>query len=279
MNAPVIDLGRTGGQEWKVAPLWGRLVGNEVAKGLWLLWRRRAMALTTAVAEAVVYLGVSLFIGGGHIVRPLMVLTLPALLASVVAVSAALGGSGGIAEEINAGTLEQSQLGLAPPELQVLGRFCALAVEGLVIAAMLGVAFTLGFGLSFHVGAGLVVPAVLSVIGALGYGLVITGLTVRMASIGAVTHVANMAVQFFGGMLVPVALFPAGLETFARFLPITLGVEALDASLGGRSLASVWASGTLPLLVAYAAGSFGLGMAVYSTNVRRARRQGGLSSR
>jgi ABC-2 type transport system permease protein len=256
-----------------------RLVANETAKGLRLVWRRRAMAVTTLGLQATVYLGITLLVGGGHIVRPLMVQTLPALLASAIAVIAALGGSGGIAEEINAGTLEQTQLSPAPPELQVLGRVAALAVEGLVVAALLGVAFAAGFGLHFHPGLGIAVPAVLTVLAALGYGLVITGLTVRLASIGAVTHVVNMAVQFFGGLLVPVALFPHGLEIFARFLPVTLGVQALDAALAGRSLAFSWANDTLPLLLVYAGASFGLGMAIYSRNVRRARRQGGLSPR
>jgi ABC-2 type transport system permease protein len=251
---PGADLG------WR---LQGRLVANEIAKSLQLVWRRRALTVTTAVAQGVVYLGI----------------TLPALVASVVAVTAALQGSGGIGEEINAGTLEQAQLGPGAPELQVVSRFAALGVEGLLGGGVLGVAFGAGFGLHFHLTPALVVPAVLTIVAALGYGLVITGLTVRVASIGAVTHVANMAVQFFGGMLVPVALFPHGLEIFARFLPITLGIEALDASLAGKSLAALWAGGTLPLLVVYALASFALGMAIYSLNIRRARRQGGLAPR
>ena len=257
----------------------GRLVANEAAKGLTLMWRRRAMVASTVVMQGIVYLGISLFIGGGHIVRPLMTLTLPALLASVVAVTAALQGSGGLAEEINGGTLEQTQLSPAPPELQVLGRLAALAVEGLAVAATLGVIFTVAFDLHFDLRPAVVVPAALTVVAGLGYGLVITGLTVRLTSIGAVTHVVNMAVQFFGGMLVPVALFPHGLETFARFLPITLGVQALDATMAGEALSSTWSDGTLPLLVAYAAASFTLGMAIYSRNIHRARRQGGLSAR
>lgn len=257
----------------------GRLVANEAAKGLTLMWRRRAIVASTVVMQGIVYLGISLFIGGGHIVRPLMTLTLPALLASVVAVTAALQGSGGLAEEINGGTLEQTPLSPAPPELQVLGRLAALAVEGLAVAATLGVIFTVAFDLHFDLRPAVVVPAALTVVAGLGYGLVITGLTVRLTSIGAVTHVVNMAVQFFGGMLVPVALFPHGLETFARFLPITLGVQALDATMAGKALSTTWSDGTLPLLVAYAAASFTLGMAIYSRNIRRARRQGGLSAR
>jgi ABC-2 type transport system permease protein len=163
--------------------------------------------------------------------------------------------------------------------LRALPRFARAAPSTPLVGGVLGVVFGVGFGLRFHLSPSLVVPAVLSVLAALGYGLVITGLTVRVASIGAVTHVANMAVQFFGGMLVPVALFPHGLEIFTRFLPITLGVEALDASLAGEPLAAIWAEGTLPLLVAYALASLALGMVVYSRNIRRARRQGGLAPR
>ena len=237
------------------------------------------MTVTAALAQGVVYLAVSLFIGGGHVVRPVMVLTLPALLASVVAVTAALGGSGGIAEEVNAGTLDQSQIGLTLPELAVVGRLAALAMEGVVVAVVLGVIFALGFDLRFHLTLAALVPALLAIAAASGYGLVITGLTVRLTSIGAITHVANMAVQFFGGMLVPVSLFPSGLEVFARFLPITLAVQVLDATLAGKALGATWTEGTLPLLVAYAAGSLGLGMVIYSLNVRRARREGGLSPR
>jgi ABC-2 type transport system permease protein len=61
-----------------------------------------------------------------------MVLTLPALFAEVTATTAALQGSGGIAEEVNGGTLEQSQLSPARPTVLVAGRVAALAVEGLI---------------------------------------------------------------------------------------------------------------------------------------------------
>ncbi|MGH3622069.1 MAG: ABC transporter permease [Sciscionella sp.] len=259
--------------------LQARLTANELTKGVTLMWRRRTMVVSFVLMNAVLYLGISLFIGGGHLVKPLLTLTLPALLAATVALIAAQQGSGGIAEEINGGTLEQTQLSPAPPALHVFGRLGALAIEGLAAAAVLGTAFGFGFGLHYQPHQGVLVPALLTMADALGYGLLIVALTVRVASIGAVTHVFNMAVTFFGGTMVPVAVFPHAMETFARFIPTTLGVQALDTTLAGNPLSVVWANGTLPWLLVHAVVSLTLGWALYSANIRRARREGGLSPR
>jgi ABC-2 type transport system permease protein len=90
------------------------LAANETTKGLRLMWRRRSMVVVGLVMNGFTYLGISLFIGGGHLVDELMILTLPALLATTVAGTAAIQGSGGVAEEINGGTLEQAQLSPIP---------------------------------------------------------------------------------------------------------------------------------------------------------------------
>jgi ABC-2 type transport system permease protein len=185
-------------------------------------------------------------------------------------------GSGGIAEEINGGTLAQSQLTPAAPQRQVLGRLAALAVEGLAAAIPLGLAFTLGFGVPYHLSPDVLVPAALTVADGLGYALLIIALTVRLASIGAITHVFGMVIQFFAGALVPVAVFPPALQTVARFVPTALGVQALNATLAGRGLSAAWADGTLPWLIVHAGVSLALGWVIYGRNIRRARREGGL---
>jgi len=99
------------------APRWFalRAFGNEAGKGLRLMWRHRAITLTSIVMIGFMYLMIQFFIGGGHIVLPVMALTLPALSAYALASTAALQGSGGIAEEVNGGTLEQAHLSPAPP--------------------------------------------------------------------------------------------------------------------------------------------------------------------
>ena len=262
-----IALPRTGSPALAVRP-----VANETLKGLQLLWRRRALTITFVVMHAITFLGFRLLIGGGHIVTPLLAATLPALLAFAVAQTAALQGSGGIAEEINGGTLGQTQLGPASPQLQVLGRLAALTAEGLGAAVLLGVVFILGYGIHYSYRPATLIPAVLTVADWLGYALLITAFTVRVVSIGAITHVFGMVIQFFGGVLVPVTVFPHAVETFTRFLPTTLGVQALNATLAGRSL---W-TGTLGLLVLHVGASLALGATVYVRNIRRARREGGL---
>lgn len=255
-----------------------RLAVNETGKGLRLMWRRRSMVAVGALMNGLTYLGISLFIGGGHLVEPLMLLTLPALLAMIVASTAAVQGSGGIAEEINGGTLEQTQMSPGSSQIRVLGRIAALAIEALAAATVVGTAFVVGTGLEFQLEPVVLVPALLTVADGLGYALLITALTVRLTSIGAITHVFNMAIMAFGGMIVPIAAFPDALETFARFIPTALGVQVLNATLAGEPLSAAWSDGTLPWLLLHAAVLIALGLVVYVANIRRAQLEGGLSS-
>ncbi|WP_106538492.1 ABC transporter permease [Haloactinopolyspora alba] len=256
-----------------------RLVANETGKGVRLMWRRRSMVVVGMAMLALNYLGITFFIGGGHVVEPLMVETLPALLAVVLASTAAVQGSGGIAEEIYGGTLEQAQMSPATPQVQILGRIAALAVEGLAGAVVLGAVFALGFGLDYDLHPAALVPGVLTVVDALGYGLLLAALTVRIASIGAITHVFNMVVMFFGGMIVPITVFPDALETFAQFVPTALGVQAVNTTMAGEPLSATWSDGTLPWLVVHAGVLVALGLVTYIVNIRHAQREGGLSPR
>lgn len=256
-----------------------RLARAELVKGLRLMWRRRAMVVVAMISYGLTYLGISFFIGGGHLVKDLMVRTLPALMAVVIASVATVEGVGGISEEINGGTLEQTRLSPASPQLQILGRMAALALEGLGVAAVLGTIFVFGVGLDINPHLPVLIPVPLTVLDALGYGLIMTALVVRVPSIGAISHVGNMVVMAFGGMLVPIAFFPQGLQVFARFIPTTLGVQSIDAILAGHGLSATWSDGTLPWLLVHTAVVLGAGFSLYAINIRRAQREGGLSPR
>jgi hypothetical protein len=107
-----------------------------------------------------------------------LALTLPALIAYIVAATAALQGSGGIAEEVNAGTLEQVHLSPARPSLLAAGRLAALAVEGLIPAAVLALAFGLGYRPHWAIRPDALVPLALTIADALGYGLLMMAATV-----------------------------------------------------------------------------------------------------
>jgi ABC-2 type transport system permease protein len=256
-----------------------RLARTETGKGLRLMWRRRSLVVAATIVYGLTYLGISLFIGGGHLVKDLMVRTLPALLAVLVANIAAVEGTAGIAEEINGGTLEQTRLSPASPQLQALGRMTALATEGLAVALVLGIVFDLTVGLDIKPHSAALIPAVLTVLDALGYGLIMTALVVRVASIGAISHVGSMAIMAFGGMLVPITAFPHGVEVFARFIPTTLGVEAINTTLAGHGLGATWSDGTLPWLLVHTAVLVAAGFSLYAINIRDAQREGGLSPR
>ena len=263
------------------APRWFalRVFADEAGKGLRLARRHRAVTIAGIVSLGLTYLMIQFFIGGGHIVLPVLALTLPGLFAAATVYMTAVQGAGGIAEEVNGGTLEQAHLSPARPSVLMAGRLAAVAVEGLIPATLLTVAFGLGYGPHWVIRPDELVPLLLTILDALGYGLLMTALTLRVASIGAVVHVFNMAVGFIGGMLVPITLFPHGVEIFARFLPTALGTEVLNTTLAGRGLGAAWSNGTLPWLLAHAVVLGGLAWATYLYTVRRARREGGLSPR
>jgi len=117
------------------------IVGNEAGKGLRLLWRRRPALAMGGAANAASFLVLRFFIDGGHILQPLLVATLPGMAAAAAASIASLGASGGVAEEINAGTLEQTHLSPVPAWALAAGRLGALAVEALA-AVLLGLGWT-----------------------------------------------------------------------------------------------------------------------------------------
>ncbi len=256
-----------------------RVFADEAGKGLRLTWRRRAVTIAGVATLGLTYLSIQFFIGGGHIVVPVLALTLPALSGAGFAYVTSVSGAGGIAEEVNGGTLEQAHLSPASPSLLLAGRLAALAVEGLVTAAALALVFGLGYGPHWVLRPDALVPLVLTVLDALGYALLMTALVLRVAAIGAVVHVFNMAIMFFGGLYVPVTLFPHGIEIFARFLPTALGTEALNTTLAGRGLSAAWSDGTLPWLIVHVVVTGGLGWTAYLHTLRRARREGGLSPR
>ncbi len=257
-----------------------RILGNEIGKQARLLWRRRVLVATGILAGGANFVLFRLLIGGGHITTEMVALTLPALVLGLAfASNAALQGAGDIAEEVLGGTLEQSQLSPARPSLLLAGRLAGLASSAVVSAVVLGLVFGLGYGVHYTIGPGALVPLLLTIADALGYALLMTALVLRVASIGAIVHVFNMAIMFFGGLLVPVYAFPHGVEIFASIIPTTLGVEALNTTLAGRGLSAAWADGTLPWLIVHVVVLGSLGWITYLHTLRRARREGGLSPR
>ncbi|HYS41615.1 MAG TPA: hypothetical protein VEO01_38855, partial [Pseudonocardiaceae bacterium] len=85
----------------------------------------------------------------------------------------------------------------------------------------------------------------------------------------------GMVIQFFAGAFVPVTVFPHVMQTVVRFVPTTLGVQALNTTVAGRGLGAAWADGTLGWLIVHTAASLTIGWLLFTRNIRRARRVGG----
>ncbi len=248
---------------------------GETQKSLWLLWAHRSIVLTEFITMAAVYPLLQLIIGNGTIERalvpptPLAFLTYPILF---VATSKLVGD---LLERPTVDLFEQMHLSPFSPASLLVGRLTALVLEGVLISVVVAVGMTAALGVSIPLQAAGLLPVVLTIIDILGFALLIGGLALRLLQIGAIVHLFSGLIFALNGTLIPVGLYPGWVQTVARFLPTTLGIEATrQVVLEGQSLGALWAQGTLLWLVAHAAGLSALGWVVFLTSDRRAMRRG-----
>jgi len=254
-----------------------RAVLNETQKSLWQLWRHRSVVLLEIVTLVAFYPFLQFIIGNGTIERALVPPTLLAFLALPILYIAILKLVGDLLEEVNSGTFEQMHLSPFSPTSLLVGRLAALVLEGVLIAVVTGVVMTwiLGAGIPLRpVG---LLPAALTVIDIAGFALLIGGLALVLPQIGAIAHLFSGLILILNGTLIPLEWYPGWVQTLARFLPTTLGIEVTrKLVLEGQSLGSVWADWTLPWLIIHTVGLSALGWLVFQLNDRRVMRQGTL---
>lgn len=248
-----------------------RVLGNEIAKGLRNFWANRLAVGAGMVSFGVLYLGMMFVIGRGRLPEELLPLTLLGAAAYALLWIASIQLVGEQLEEMRAGTLEQTHLSPASPALLVLGRVVSTGLQGLIVAAALVATVAVGADVALPLEPAASVPLALTLLQALAFSLLFAGVTLAVPFVGEVHHVAVSLIAFFNGAFLPVAEFPDWLQTLARLLPTTLGVEAtIDVVQRGASLAQLTADGTLPVLVGYTAALGGLAWVVYVRNYRRA---------
>jgi ABC-type multidrug transport system permease subunit len=254
-----------------------RAVLNETQKGLWLLWGHRTVVLLEILGFIAFYPFLQFVIGNGTIQRSLVLSTLLPFLAVPLLYLAILKLVGDLLEEVNSGTFEQMHLSPFSPASLLVGRLLALFLEGTLIAVVLGVGMSLGLRISIPLRPAGLLPEALTLIDIAGFALLLGGLALALPQIGSIAHLFSGLILLLNGAFVPLAWYPAWLQTLARFLPTTLGVEATrQVVLQGQSLGSVWAEGTLLWLLIHAALFALLGALVFLLNDRRARRLGTL---
>jgi ABC-type uncharacterized transport system permease subunit len=254
-----------------------RAVLSETQKGLWQLWGHRTVVLLEIIGLVAFYPFLQFILGNGTINRALVPPTLLAFLTLPILYLAILKLVGDLLEEVNSGTFEQMHLSPFSPAALLVGRLGALVLEGLVIAVVIGVVMTWLLGVSIPLQPAGLLPAVLTVIDIAGFALLIGGLALALPQIGAIAHLFSTLVLLLNGTLIPLEWYPAWVQTLARFLPTTLGIEvARRVVLQGQALSSVWADGTLSWLLIHTVGLFVLGWLVFLLNDRQAMRQGTL---
>jgi ABC-2 type transport system permease protein len=254
-----------------------RAVLNETQKGLWQLWGHRSVVLLEIISLVALYPFLQFVIGNGTINRALVLPTLLAFLTLPILYIAILKLVGDLLEEVNSGTFEQMHLSPFSPASLLVGRLTALVLEGLVIAVVIGVVMTWWLGVSIPLRPAGLLPAALPVIDIAGFALLIGGLALALPQIGAIAHLFSGLILLLNGTLIPLGWYPIWVQTLARFLPTTLGIEVTrKLVLEGQSLSSVWADGTLPWLIIHTAGLAVLGWLVFLLNDRRVMRQGTL---
>ena len=254
-----------------------RMLGNETAKSLLVLWAHRATLVPELLVLVVFFLFVQFFIGGGRLVEPLYASTLLGFASYALAYIVTLKMVAGTLEEMNAGTLEQVHLSPLPAWALSVGRLAAAVIEAISLTVLVSGALILVLGIHFAYRWEALLPVALTILDVAGFGLLLGGLALRVPSIGAILHVMQGIVLFLNGSFVPVGLFPAWLQLVARLLPTTLGVEVTrSVLLQGQPLSAAWFDHRLLWLLVHSAAMLVIGAALYKSSIRRALRDGKL---
>jgi len=154
------------------------------------------------------------------------------------------------------GALER--LLLAPVRLPALlaGKILGGVVFGLVTALVVLVLALAVFGLGSVNWLLLVLAMILSAAVFSTMGALVSVAVKEVFEAQTLANLFRFPLMFLGGVFVPVASLPPGLQVVARLLPLTYAVEALDGAMTGGSWAAAGAS--LGVLVAFTALFFGL---------------------
>ncbi len=269
------------GQEislWRATPaVVLTVIGNEIRKGLLILWAHPASIVLAVATAMLIYLGVQFIIGQGQLPGDLLPPTLVAFTAYMFLWTASLAMVADLVEEMRTGTLGQTHLSPVSPSLLILGRLATASVQGVLVAASAAAVPLVVADIPIPTRWEAMLPFTLTLVNGLAFTLLFAGIALAEPFIGEVHHLVTGLIGMLNGSYLPVVLFPDWLEPIVRLLPTTLGIEAtLKVLFQQHSLGDLWADGSLPWLIAYTLALTAAGWLVFVRNQRTAMRDGRL---
>lgn len=252
-----------------------RIVANETAKGLRIVWAHRATLISAVFTTLVLYLAIQYFLGDGAILDELVALTAPGLFAYIVAFLATLRLVAGLLEERNTGTLEQSHLSPAPAWQLVIGRLTAAMIEAVAVATVVVGSVIVIRDVDYMMAWPALLTIALTLASIVGLALLLAAASFVLPGIGALLHIIHGLLLMLNGTVIPPELFPRWLELIAKLLPSTLGISATRRVLvDGASLTDLARLGSLGWLVVHTVVVVAGGWVAYQWQARRALRDG-----
>lgn len=219
---------------------------NEIHKGLLHVRRYKLNLLAQLAMFSLLFIGIGFLMGGGH----MDVSRLPSMLIGFVmwyyAFMVIVNMSSSLAMEAQTGTLEQTYMSPAPPELILLGRVLATFASATVLVLIMVGGLMLQLRIPLSISWRALPIFALTLVGVFGFGFIIGGATLAFKRVETFANLIQNMLLFLNGTLLPIDRFPDWMAAVARTLPTTEGIVLLRAvTFEGRDLKVFWLSGSL----------------------------------
>lgn len=250
---------------------------NETRKGLIILWDYRFSMLTEIFGIFMIVIGIMFFVGQGSITQEQVVSTSLGFIITFYAMNAISNMSWSLMQEAQAGTLEQMYMSPAPTPLIILGRSFASLASGTVEMFLVTVAVLLVFRTTLPLSWEMIPIFLITLVGLFGFGYIVGGITLVFKQVGPIANIIQNFLMIGNGTFLPIAMMPAWMASAVSLIPSTLGIVMLRRiGLEGASLTTLWADGSLAILIVHSVVFFILGWIIYKWCENIARKQGSL---
>ncbi len=251
-------------------PFWGRLWQQLI-----VIWDYKFSLLTEVLMLGVTFIGLVFFIGEGELEPSRVASGFVGFLAWYYAFDIIVVMSSGLLVEAQTGTLEQLYMSPAPSALLLLGSLTARVILTTGKVLLLYVTYRLLAGVGFALRWEALPVLGLTLLGAMGFGYALAGASLVFKIVAPLVNLIQNGLLLLNGTLLPVDRLPGWLQVLSRTLPTTQGIIVLRAILlEQKTLAALWKSGDLPLLLANTAFYLILGLLIFRLCENSARKRG-----